>query len=128
VEEDDKAVTVVIAGIKTPYPRDIIKTIEFVKTVEEEYAEKRPKLQDDDITGRYALARWLYDKKAFPLAKKELDDLAKRDPKNAVVSLLKRIVDEKVKATPGTSPPGTTTPGTTTPGTTAPDAEPSNAT
>lgn len=119
--EDDKAVTLVISGIKTPYARDLIKTVEYVKTVEEEYAERRPKLNDDDIAGRYQLARWLYEKKAFGMAKKELDDLAKRDPKNADVNLLKRIVDEKVKSEAPTTTPGTTTPGTTTPGTTTPD-------
>ncbi len=32
VEESDKAVMVLISGIKTPYNRDIIKSIEFVKT------------------------------------------------------------------------------------------------
>jgi len=121
VEENDDAVTLLISGIKTPYARDLIKSIEFTKTTEEEYAERRAKVADDAIGDRFQLARWLYDRKAYGLAKKEIDDLAKRDPKNDQVQLLKRIIDEKVKTnpvTPGTTTPGTTTPGTTTPGTT----------
>ena len=119
-EENDQSVTVVISGIKTPYSRDLIKTIEYIKTVEEEYAERRSKVTDADVSGRYQIARWLFEKRSYVLAKKELDDLAKRDPKNADIGLLKRIVEERIKAegiTPGTTP-GTTpdTPGTT-PGT-----------
>lgn len=119
VEESDQAVTLLIAGIRTPYSRDLIKSIEFVKTVEEEYAEKRAAIKDDNVAERYKLARWLYEKKAYALAKKEIDDLQKRDPKNADVQLLKRILDEKLKtespATPDPVTPGSTPGSTPTP-------------
>ena len=115
VEEDDKAVSILISGIKTPYSRDLIKSIEYVKTVEEEYAEKRAKITDDNISERYQLARWLYDKKAYELSKKELDDLAKRDAKNADVALLKRIVEEKLKTANVPTTPNPVGPGNVTP-------------
>lgn len=117
-EEDDKSVSMVIAGIKTPYSRDLIKSIEYVKTVEEEYADRRAKVTDEDVAGRYQIARWLFEKQSFSLAKKELDDLAKRDPKNTDIGLLKRIVEERIKAAAPTTTPGTTTTPETTPGTT----------
>ena len=123
VEENDKAVSILISGIKTPYGRDLIKSIEYVKTVEEEYAEKRAKVADDNVAERYQLARWLYDKKAYPQAKAELDDLAKRDPKNADVALLKRIVEEKIKA-PVVTPPTPPNNGNNTPTPPTPPVQP----
>jgi hypothetical protein len=112
VEENDKEVTLLIANVKTPFSRDLIKSVEFVKTVDEEYSERRAKIADDNVTERYELARWLFDKKAYAPAKKELDDLAKRDPKNQEVSLLLKIINDRLKVAPPVTTEGTDTKGT----------------
>lgn len=107
--ETPEAVTLIIANIDTPFPREEIREIRYVKTPAEEYAQRRAALKDDDIDGRYRLAFWLFENKELDLARRELDQLSAAAPDNQQVQLLSRVVDERIKlrdsARPQQDPP-----------------------
>lgn len=96
-EEDSLSITLVISSIKNKLMRDQIKSVEFLKTADEEYADRRAKIKDTDLTERYKLAGWAYQKKAYALAKKELDDLVVRDPGNPDYKFMRDVVVAKLK-------------------------------
>ncbi|MEX2216696.1 MAG: hypothetical protein WD768_21460 [Phycisphaeraceae bacterium] len=97
VEETGDSVVLLISNVRTPLKRSDIKSVEFVKSVKEEYEIRRAQVADDNIDERLKLARWLYDSKEYALAKIELDDLAKRAKDNTTVQFLHRLVNEKIK-------------------------------
>lgn len=96
-------VVVDVNGIQTPLDRDTIESIKFLPSLAEEFAAKRAKLKDEDIDGRYNLAREMYNKRAYDIAYKELLDLRNRAPQNRSVKLLLDIVKTKVED--DTTPP-----------------------
>ena len=95
--ESDDDVTLLIAGIKRIIPRANIADMKVPKTVAEEFKERRAKLDSKDIDGRYQLARWLYEKKAYRLANDELTRLREKFPKDDRVATLAQILDEVLK-------------------------------
>jgi hypothetical protein len=109
--ETPDAIVLVISGIRTPFKKSEIKAIADVKSLEEQYAQKRGTVADDDIDGRYALADWLYSNNALDLAKRELDDLVKRAPDNPRIALLQRAVVTAMKLRD--NPAATTRPSST---------------
>jgi hypothetical protein len=111
VEQDNKTVTLLIAGIRTPIPRDQIESMTILKSTQEEYADRRAALAENDLEGRHELARWLYDKQEYDLAHKELDDLAQRFPDDSRVMVLRnavagqiRLREQQAQETPPTPP------------------------
>ena len=97
VGQNTTTVTLKIANIDTPIQRADIASIDVEKPIEQEYAQRRAALQDGDLEGRYALAQWLYERQAFGLAQRELDDLAARFPDDARVSALQKVVAGRLK-------------------------------
>ncbi|MDX1681712.1 MAG: hypothetical protein R3336_01205 [Phycisphaeraceae bacterium] len=93
ISEGRDQIIIVIAGIRTPIDRDQIKSIERERGLAEEYQERREALAEDDLEGRFDLARWLFDERdALELAQKELDAL-----KDDVDSDKKPALAEKVR-------------------------------
>lgn len=111
VNESLDTITILISGINTKIKRTDIRSVKFLKTTDEEYKERRAKIADSDVDSRYTLARWLYDKKSYTLALKELNELAKLSPDEDRVGLLRRVVLLKLGDNTPTPPP-TTTPDT----------------
>jgi hypothetical protein len=105
--EDEKSVTLSIAGIATVFPRQDIKSLKYLLAPEEEYAQRRAKLDDGDIKGRLDLAQWLYDHNLLDLARHELTDLRQRAPDNEDVALLSRLLDKALADRAATSQPAT---------------------
>lgn len=110
VSETTQAITLRIAGINTPITRDQIKDIQYIQSISEQYAQRRAKLAADDIEGRYELARWLFDQKAYDMAKKELTELQATAPDHKQAKLLLRVVEERIKLSsqPAVEPDKTT--------------------
>lgn len=116
VGEDDKAITLEISGIRTPIQRDQIESVEYLKSVDEEYAARRAQLAENDLDGRYDLALWLYQREAYDLSMKELEDLTQRFPddgrvtilRNAVAGRIKLLEDQQTDLPPDATPPGVT--------------------
>ena len=111
VAETDTQVTLNVDGIPTTIKRRDIESLEDVESIEDLYHQRRARIADDDLNGRYELAKWLHDQKAYVLALKELDDLHKRFPDDRRVSTLQRLVANRLKLksgdqkTPATSKP-----------------------
>ncbi len=128
VGENDKNVVVRISNIDTPIDRATIASIEEQQDIAAQFKEKRAALKDDDVTGRYELAKWLVvdlkekdnELQRYELARTELQSLANQAPENNQVKLLLRVAEERIKllqepATTPTTPVTPTTPTTTTP-------------
>ncbi len=115
VAEDDTSITLLYSGIKIPIPRVDIAQIQYKQTIEQQYTQRRAQLADDDLDGRYTLAYWLFNQKAYELAKQELVDLGKQFPDDTRVQQLRTIVQARIALRQSAS---TTTP------TTHPDATP----
>ncbi len=96
VDDGADSITLRISGINTKIKRTDIKSVKFLKTTDEEYKERRAKVDDDDVDGRYEIARWLFDQKAYTLALKELNELTKISPDHQKVGLLRRVVILKI--------------------------------
>jgi hypothetical protein len=94
VTEDDKNITLAVAGINTVFPRAEVASEKYTLPPVEEYLQRRGKLRDDDIDGRLTLCEWLYGRGLLAQAKQELADLTQRAPANDDVSLLARLVDK----------------------------------
>lgn len=109
VSQTDEQVTLNVDGIPTSIKRSDIESIDDVESIEDLYRERRSRIKDDDVDGRYELAKWLYDQKAFRLALEELDDLRKRFPNDRRVRTLAGIVANRAKLDQGD--PNTTAPG-----------------
>ena len=110
VSRTNELVQLKIGDITTPIAMSNIKEIKELGSVEEQYKERRAKLKDDDLNGRYELAYWLFDQKAYQLASNELIDLKRRFPDDDRVELLLKVVQERMKMRE--SPPSTSGSGT----------------
>lgn len=105
MEEDAERVILNISGIRTPIARDQIESIQIFRSVQEEYAERRGKLAENDLDGRYDLALWLYEQEAYELARNELQDLSARFPEEARVTVLRNAVEGRLKLLEESQPP-----------------------
>lgn len=98
VIDDSQQITLLISGIRRSVERRDIEQIEYIKTVAEEFQEKKAALQNDDVDGYYTLLNWLvFEMKQYELAKAELEDLEKRFPENRDIRLLKTVTMERAK-------------------------------
>lgn len=109
VAETPEQITLRIAGIDTPIKRDQISELTFKQTVQEEYAERRAKIADDDLDSRYALAYWLFENKAYDMALSELRPLERIAPDSERVTRLIALIEGKQQleareAAAGTNP------------------------
>ncbi len=75
VEDTADRVVLNIRGVRLTFERSEIASFEYLKSPEEEYRERRARLEDDDYKGRFDLANWLYSQQHYALAKQELDAL-----------------------------------------------------
>lgn len=97
VRQDDQTVVLRVSGIETPIARDQIQNIETFVSIEDEYRQRRARLADNDLDGRFALADWLYQQQAYRLAQAELDDLAQRYPSETRVLALRNAVEQQLR-------------------------------
>jgi hypothetical protein len=100
VDENPTMVTISIGGINASFSRSDIEQISYEKTLIDIYQEKRAELEADDYTGRYNLARWLYeqnDPEADQLAGRELQALLRVQPDNEQAKLLLNMVVDRIR-------------------------------
>lgn len=128
IKDDADGVTILIAGIETPIPRDRIERVEYKSSIAEQYQLRRKQIADNNVKDRLALADWLVEQEAYSLAKKELADLPTRSPnedEKRKIDLLNRHIDEQIKlaadravapGAPGAAGRPTTRPSDTKPG------------
>ncbi len=97
VSENTEEVVLEIAGIRTTFSRQRVSGIEYVKSIPEQYQERRAQIADDDLDKRYDLARWLFENKSYDLAKAELQQLIEKHPTDGRLVPLQNLVDAAIK-------------------------------
>lgn len=101
VSQDTETLVLNVDGENRTVALTDIRVTRTLDTVEAKYKDRRDKLANDDLQGRYDLARWLFDNKAYTLANSELVDLRRRFPDDQRVELLMKVVQERMKLKPG---------------------------
>jgi hypothetical protein len=103
VSERPDSITLRMSGVESTYQRSRIKSMITVQSLDEEYRSKRAKLQDNDYTGRFGLARELYNKKlreADELALIEVESILKDKPDHPLSLALRSALKSRLKAAP----------------------------
>ncbi len=131
LRQDATSVTLRLSDTNIPIriQREQIQELRETPTVAQQYRQRRAALKDDDVTGRYDLAKWLYDQRELQLARRELLDLRSISPQDERVKLLLSATEEQLKAaaalaaaqrptTPDGTPGNATTPAPGPPGNT----------
>lgn len=96
VTELPDEIIVDIGGIHSTIDRDNIRSIAYSDTVEQECRKRLAKLTAYDVAGRVELAQWLFENKAYQMARTVLSDAAAIQPKNADVIEMMRTVDRQM--------------------------------
>lgn len=97
ITENNTEVILDIAGIRTTFPREKVTGVVYVKSIDEQYKERRTKIADDDLEKRYDLTRWLFENKGYKLAQYELADLIERYPRDGRLVPLSKLIDARLK-------------------------------
>ncbi len=95
--DNESGITLVYSGIKVPIPRNQIKYVKYLETIEQQYAQRRAAIEDENVDKRYLLAYWLFENKAYKLAKQELDSLKTAFPNDPRIDRLGSIVSARIK-------------------------------
>ncbi len=77
-----------IAGIRTEVPRDRIWHVTLDMAFDERYRKLKAALRDDDLDGRLAMCRWLFDQRAYDEALDETRSLIATRPLDEAKRLL----------------------------------------
>lgn len=113
VEETPEAVVIEAHGVRTVIQRTDMESMETRESFDKEFADRRAKLAEGDVTGRLELARWCFDQHQYPEAREIADEAAKLDPNStdavAMQDLIRRQVALENRSSTGTAVP--TTPG-----------------
>ena len=96
-ETSDAVVVEIIEGAQTTFDRSDIDEIETRKSMDQIYRERREKLQDDDLEGRYELAYFLFQNRAYELAEAEIRSILKDFPDADRPLRLLRVLEERQK-------------------------------
>ncbi len=88
-------------GLTITIAKDQVDTIEDVKSLEGQYEDKLKQLKDekrqDDPEARYELALWAYNNEKLEIARKNLKETLRLDPRHEKAKLLLRVVESKIK-------------------------------
>lgn len=99
VGETGQTITVAISGIETTFPRDQVVEMEMLDALAERYEERRGEVDDEDWSGRYEIARWLYDQRTgegYELALVELGEILEHRPDDQRAQLLRQVVQARM--------------------------------
>lgn len=104
-ENNQQVVVEVIEGVRATFDRSDIESIEPRKTLPQLYRERRAELDDDDFAGRYELAYFLFQEKAYDLARRELNSILNDFEEADRAQRLLRVLDEREKTAPSRETP-----------------------
>lgn len=96
VTELPDEIIVDIRGIHSTIDRNEVRSITYSDTIEQECRKRLAKLTAYDVAGRVALAQWLFENKAYEMARSVLDDAAAIAPRNQDVIDMRRTVDRQI--------------------------------
>lgn len=108
VSQDNASVKLSIDGELKTIKIDDVKQVKTLDSVEAQYMDRKARLKADDLQGRYDLAYWLFEQKAYPLAMNELVDLRRRFPDDQKTQLLIKVIQQRMKLQAGEDGDGQT--------------------
>jgi len=118
-------VTIVTKGGTLSLPQSDVASIIYAINVQEQYQQRLAALpKDAGGAAHVELARWLYENKAYELARKEIETALAIEPNSAEAGVLKQTIDRAMIWEKGRSNTTPTTPGPKTPGTVKPPVNP----
>lgn len=103
IRQDSLIVVVGINGIETTFQRTRIASVSILPPIEQRYRDLRSAIEDHDIESRLTLVEWLRARRAYTLARNELESILQLEPQNPRAKLLYNWLTEHDKL--NTSPP-----------------------
>ncbi|MEM7624642.1 MAG: hypothetical protein AAF333_03325 [Planctomycetota bacterium] len=97
VAQTSTVIVLNVGGIDASFSQDDVASLTIRESPEEIYHKKRAALADDDLDGRYELAKLMYEEDALSLARRELVSLQREFPDVARVGELLNVVEAKLK-------------------------------
>lgn len=97
VADSDEQIVLMVEGVRTPIARADVQRVEEKMSVDAVYRQRREALADDDLEGRYVLAYWLYEQKAYGPAMAEVTSLRAAFPEDRRVASLIKVIEERMK-------------------------------
>jgi len=95
-EQDDK-IFVSYRGIRSAIDRHDIRSITYADTIADEARRRRARLTAYDVPGRIELAKWLFENKAYSLARTVLDEARQIQPRSSDVADMIQTVDRQIE-------------------------------
>ncbi|MEM0914801.1 MAG: tetratricopeptide repeat protein [Planctomycetota bacterium] len=96
VEQNPDTVVLGIAGINTPFSRDMIESLEIGKTVTAEYDELKAELDPTDADAWAQIVEFLFDRGRYDAAKQEVEALLKVHPDYEVGRRLQARIESQI--------------------------------
>jgi hypothetical protein len=113
VTEKQDGVVISLRGIPTNIARENIESIQYVGNIEQQYKEKLDALPKTPTAKDHLdIARWLFDNKAYELARKEVDAALLIDPNSAEATTLYTTIQSQMRLEHTRPAPGGNTAGT----------------
>jgi hypothetical protein len=113
VTEKQDGVVISLRGIPTSIARENIDSIQYVGNIEQQYKEKLDALPKTPTAKDHLdIARWLFDNKAYELARKEVEAALLVDPNSAEATTLYTTIQSQMRLEHTRPAPGGNTPGT----------------
>lgn len=96
-ESASEVVLEIVEGVRTTFDRNKIETITTRESMKEVYRERREELADGDLEGRYELAYFLFQNRAYQLADTEIRAILDDFPDADRPRRLLRVLEERRK-------------------------------
>jgi hypothetical protein len=98
IAEKSDGVTITLRGIPTSIARENIDSIQYVGNVEEQYKEKLAALPKNPTAKDHLdIARWLFENKAYDLARQECQAALQIDPNNTDAATLSHTIESQLR-------------------------------
>ncbi len=111
VTEKTDGVVVTLRGIPTTIARDNIDSVQYTGSIEDQYKQKLAALpKTASAKDHLELARWLFDAKAYDLARKEADTALQLDPNDTEATTLYTTIQSQMRMEHNKLPGTPTTP------------------
>jgi hypothetical protein len=98
VTDNGDTVVVALKAASITMPRSDIDSITYAASIEEQYQQRRAALPGGaGAKSHVDLARWLYDNKAYALARQEASTALELDPNSADAFVLRQTIDRAIE-------------------------------
>jgi hypothetical protein len=97
VKEDGTIVTVTTRRVPLTIQRADVESIEYLGTIDEQYAQRMGKLTEKDVNGRIDVARWAFDEGRYDLARDAVESALTIDPNSRAGNTLLESIRVQIR-------------------------------